>query len=103
MKNKIFFILIIESLSVLNSQEVSFTDLLPKSKRIHQELFFHGNFSNEIRISRNEDEINVDSDVPLIIGTLKSQFEKITEEIVVPPGTKLVNGRLIDNNVEMAR
>ena len=103
MKNKIVFILIIESLSVLNSQEVSFTDLLPKSKRIHQEVFFHGNFSNEIRISRNEDEIKVDPDVPLIIGTLKSKFEKLTEQIFVPPGTKLVNGRLIDNNVEMAR
>ena len=103
MKNKIHFIFIFKSLSVLNSQDASFTDILLKAKRNHQETFFHGNFSNDIRISQNEDQIKVDPDVPLIIGTLKSQFEKLTEEILVPPGTKVVNGRLIDNNVEMAR
>ena len=103
MKNKLFFILIFESLSVLNCQEVSFMDLLSKSKRIHQDVFFHGNFSNAFRISQNEDQIKVDPDVPLIIGSLKNKFEKLTEQIFVPPGTKLVNGRLIDNNVARAR
>ena len=103
MKNKVIITLIFETLSILNSQEVSFRELLPQSEGIYEKEFLYGNSGNEQNIMGTEAKIKVDSDAPIVMGTLKSKFEKITKKTFIPPGTKLVKGRIIDNKVEKAR
>ena len=51
----------------------------------------------------NEYNVEIDPDLSLIKGTLKNKFEKTPDHSLIPPGTQIVGGKLLEHNVQMAR
>ena len=86
----------------------NFSDLLDresfaKSAKAHDRELFHVNSDYELDVQDSEYNIKIDPELSLIKGTLKKKFEKITENSFIPPGTRRVGGKLIENNLQVAR
>ena len=86
----------------------NFSDLLDgeslaKSEKVNDRELFRVNYDYKFDVQDNEYNVEIDPDLSLIKGTLKKTFEKITENSFIPPGTRRVGGKLIENNIRVAR
>ena len=86
----------------------NFSDLLnresfPKSEKSQDQELFRVHSDYKFNVQDNEYNMKIDPDLSLIKGTLKKKYEKITDHSIIPPGTRRVVGKLIENDLRVAR
>ena len=98
MNRVVIITLLVKICNILNYGATSFTN----THRNHniKEVYLEDEFV-EKRI--NEEKQEIEPDFSLLKGTLEKTFRKIPPENLIPAGTKMTKGKIMDRELEEAR